>query len=40
VHELYELFLRPYDEQPAMEARFFRRAHPSDLKRGGTAFMT
>jgi len=40
VHELYSLFTRPYDEQPAAADRFFRRAESSDLCRGGTAFMS
>jgi len=40
VHELFALFERPYDEQPEMEAKYFRRAPDSALMAGGTAFMS
>lgn len=40
VHELYALFLHPYDEQPDMEAKYYRRAPESALLKGGTAFMS
>ena len=40
VDELLELFRRPYDEQPAFEARFFRRAPDGAADQGGLGFMS
>lgn len=40
VHELYRLSLRPYDEQPEFEERYFRRAPEEVRNEGGVAFMT
>jgi len=43
IHELQALFERPYDEQPDMEAKYYRKA-PADtytgVGKGGTAFMS
>jgi len=40
VHELHTLIQDPYSEQPALEAKYFRRAPDAALSRGGTAIMT
>jgi hypothetical protein len=40
VHELQELFLHPYTEQPAMASKYYRRAPVASLTKGGTAFMS
>lgn len=40
VQELYKLFLRPYDEQPEYEEKYYRRAPIAALKNGGCAHMT
>jgi len=40
VRELYQLFLRPYDEQPEYEQRYYRRAPKEALVKGGVAFMS
>lgn len=40
VHELYKLFLHPYDEQPGLAWKYYRRAPPEALRRGGCAFMS
>jgi len=40
VHELHALFQRPYDEQPDMEAKYFRCAPKEALTKGGLAFMS
>merc|ERR1711879_352897 len=40
VHELYELILKPYDEQPKFEARYYRRATADWLQRPGCAYMS
>lgn len=40
VHELFELFLRPYDEQLKFEDRYYRRAPPAALSKGGCAHMS
>ena len=39
VQELYELFKRPYDEQPAYE-RYYSRGPDDVVSRGGVAYMT
>ncbi|CAE7931948.1 selO [Symbiodinium necroappetens] len=39
VQELYELFKRPYDEQPAYE-RYYSRGPDDIVSRGGVAYMT
>jgi uncharacterized protein YdiU (UPF0061 family) len=40
VKELYELIRRPYDEQPELEAKYYRRAPDEALTKPGTAVMT
>eukprot|EP00419_Tripos_fusus_P034957 CAMPEP_0172764210 /NCGR_PEP_ID=MMETSP1074-20121228/176811_1 /TAXON_ID=2916 /ORGANISM="Ceratium fusus, Strain PA161109" /LENGTH=603 /DNA_ID=CAMNT_0013598935 /DNA_START=223 /DNA_END=2034 /DNA_ORIENTATION=- len=40
VHELYALFSRPYDEQPELEAKYFRRAPNEALTKGGLAYFS
>jgi len=40
VHELYGLFLDPYGEQPELEKKYFKRAPPEALTRGGCAKMS
>ena len=40
IEELFNLFLRPYDEQPDKHAKFYRRAPKEVLTKGGTAFMS
>ena len=40
VEELFHLFEHPYDEQPELEAKYYRRAPDSALMTGGTAFMS
>mmetsp|Transcript_4910 Transcript_4910/g.13702 ORF Transcript_4910/g.13702 Transcript_4910/m.13702 type:complete len:562 (-) Transcript_4910:493-2178(-) len=40
VNELFRLFESPYDEQPEMEAKYYRRAPDTALLTGGTAFMS
>mmetsp|Transcript_117135 Transcript_117135/g.229744 ORF Transcript_117135/g.229744 Transcript_117135/m.229744 type:complete len:112 (+) Transcript_117135:2-337(+) len=40
VHELYQLFLHPYDEQPDFEAKYYRLAPKEALHKGGIARMT
>lgn len=40
VHELYELFRHPYDEQPRFEDKYYRRTADAALARPGTAYMT
>lgn len=40
VLELHELFKKPYDEQPEMEAKYFRKAKDDDLRKAGTAYMS
>jgi len=40
VEELQELFLRPFDEQPLMEGKYYCRAPDGAKLRGGTGFMT
>ena len=40
VHELYELFKNPYDEQPALEQRYYSRGAQDVVSRGGVAYMT
>lgn len=44
IHELHQLFLRPFDEQPDFEDKYYRKA-PQEVYEGvvgkpGTAFMT
>lgn len=40
IDTLYSLFSHPFDEQPEMAAKYFRKAAPSCEERGGTAFMS
>jgi uncharacterized protein YdiU (UPF0061 family) len=40
VHELFSLFEAPYEEQPEMEGKYYRRAPDTALMTGGTAFMS
>ena len=40
MHELFRLFEHPYDEQPDMEAKYYKRAPDSALLAAGTAFMS
>eukprot|EP00927_Polykrikos_kofoidii_P020465 TRINITY_DN19711_c0_g1_i1.p1 TRINITY_DN19711_c0_g1~~TRINITY_DN19711_c0_g1_i1.p1 ORF type:complete len:582 (-),score=109.03 TRINITY_DN19711_c0_g1_i1:204-1949(-) len=40
VHELHQLFSRPYEEQPEFEAKYFCRAPDVALKKGGVAHMS
>jgi len=40
VQELYDLFSRPYDEQPELEAKYFRRAPNEALTKGGIAYFS
>eukprot|EP00930_Biecheleria_cincta_P000109 TRINITY_DN10022_c1_g1_i1.p1 TRINITY_DN10022_c1_g1~~TRINITY_DN10022_c1_g1_i1.p1 ORF type:complete len:665 (-),score=65.53 TRINITY_DN10022_c1_g1_i1:198-2162(-) len=40
VHELHALFLKPYDEQPEFEAKYYRRAPDEALSKGGVAYMS
>jgi len=40
VHSLYKCFLRPYDEQPEFEGKYYRLAPREALTRGGIARMT
>ena len=40
VHNLFSLFENPYDEQPDMEAKYYKRAPDSALLTAGTAFMS
>eukprot|EP00747_Dinoflagellata_sp_TGD_P007947 gnl/TRDRNA2_/TRDRNA2_117577_c2_seq1.p1 gnl/TRDRNA2_/TRDRNA2_117577_c2~~gnl/TRDRNA2_/TRDRNA2_117577_c2_seq1.p1 ORF type:complete len:265 (+),score=56.63 gnl/TRDRNA2_/TRDRNA2_117577_c2_seq1:55-795(+) len=40
VETLYKLFLRPFDEQPEFEKRFYKKAPSSAEELGGTAFMS
>lgn len=40
VHELHQLFERPYDEQPEFEAKYYKPASAEVAGNGGVAFMT
>jgi len=40
VYELYNLFLKPYDEQPDFEEKYYRLAPKEALEKGGIAKMT
>lgn len=40
VHELHELFMNPFDEQPEHEEKYYRKAPLAACKRGGTGFMS
>merc|ERR1719433_1861402 len=40
VHELYTLIQKPYDEQPCLEAKYYRRAPDAALSTSGTSVMT
>jgi len=40
VQELYELFKNPYNEQPELESKYYKRAPEAALMRGGTAYMS
>lgn len=40
VEELYALIRRPYDEQPELESKYYRRAPDAALDKPGTAVMT
>lgn len=40
VHELHDLFLHPFDEQPEHEEKYYRKAPAAACKRGGTGFMS
>jgi uncharacterized protein YdiU (UPF0061 family) len=40
LHELMNVFERPYDEQPDYEKKYYRRAPPTAEHQGGTAFMS
>jgi len=40
VHELYQLVRKPYEEQPELENKYYRRAPDEALSRNGCAVMT
>ena len=40
VHELHDLFMKPYEEQPEYEERYYRKAPAAACTRGGTGFMS
>ena len=40
LHELHDLLRRPYDEQPEMAGRYYRRAPPGSEQQGGVGFMS
>ena len=40
VHELYQLFEKPYDEQPAFEGKYYGLTPTLALSAGGTAHMS
>eukprot|EP00746_Dinoflagellata_sp_MGD_P141167 gnl/MRDRNA2_/MRDRNA2_74326_c0_seq1.p1 gnl/MRDRNA2_/MRDRNA2_74326_c0~~gnl/MRDRNA2_/MRDRNA2_74326_c0_seq1.p1 ORF type:complete len:586 (-),score=114.24 gnl/MRDRNA2_/MRDRNA2_74326_c0_seq1:12-1769(-) len=40
VHQLYDLILNPYDEQPSKEEKYYRKAPTCALRKPGTAVMT
>eukprot|EP00929_Paragymnodinium_shiwhaense_P011349 TRINITY_DN11694_c2_g1_i1.p1 TRINITY_DN11694_c2_g1~~TRINITY_DN11694_c2_g1_i1.p1 ORF type:complete len:585 (+),score=88.16 TRINITY_DN11694_c2_g1_i1:102-1856(+) len=40
VHELYGLIRQPYDEHPALEGKYYKRAPDVALTKSGTAVMT
>ena len=40
VHELHELFTRPYEEQPDFEAKYYAPAPAEVAGNGGVAFMS
>lgn len=40
MQELYELFKNPYNEQPELESKYYKRAPEAALMRGGTAYMS
>lgn len=37
---MYNLFKKPYDEQPEMEAKYYRKAPKEAANVGGTGFMS
>lgn len=40
VQELLALFSKPFDEQPEMESKYYRKTPPASLNQPGTAFMS